>query len=253
VSAFLDAHNFLAAKLAWQLAIIADTRLTDTARLVGCQLMHDLHSDRRHAWRSQESLAQLLGKDKRTIQRALAALSACGHLEVTVSRGRGHANEYRALAQSEKAALVSRDAWEKAAEVSRDGAEKAAPVSRDVGEKATPVSHKGGAGAAPYLEPSIKYPLTPEAGQQRSAEQRGSARGELVSIPDDLRTAVATDPRYGETWVRSWLDHCGYDPSTKTIHARTGLARGRIGEAIGGLIRSMGMQLGEPTARRLAA
>jgi len=246
MSAFLDAHNFLGAKLAWQQAILSDHSLTDAAKLVGCQLMHDLHSQRRCAWRSQDQISALLGKDRRTIQRALAQLVKAGHLEQSTSRGRGHANTYRALIRSDDneppevtdhaevsaqcAAPVSRTVAEKAAPVSHSTPQKAAPVSHSTGEKAALVSIKGGTGAAPYLDKPINTPLPPK----RAVRPAGA------TFPDTILRATAVQ-RLGEGWAASYLDAAVWHPETRTIVCKHQFAVDRISEALRAIIRASGV------------
>lgn len=163
MSAFLDLHNFMAGKLAWQEAIIKDQALSPVARLIACQMMHDLHSERRGAWRSQDAMAALIGVDKRTVRRALAALVAAGYLKTTVSKGRGHANFYEALFDRLNMAQETH------AEATTLAPEKGTPVSAINEEKRAPVSGKEDTGAPPYLEINLITPLTPlgsDAGQK---------------------------------------------------------------------------------------
>lgn len=145
MSAFLDVHNFMASKLAWQEAIIKDKDLSPVARLIACQMMHDLHSERRRAWRSQEAIAALIGVDVRTVRRALAALVAAGYLKTTVSHGRGHANLYEALFQRVNLPEENRT-----------------QVSSYRPENRTLLSEKPDTAAPPYLEINPITPLTPQ-------------------------------------------------------------------------------------------
>jgi len=262
MSAFLDAHNFLGAKLAWQQSILSDHTLTDAAKIVGCQLMHDLHSERRCAWRSQDQIALLLGKDRRTVQRALAHLVKAGHLEKTTSRGRGHANTYRALIKGEAAALgaaspdtdealeraapLSQHQPQKAAPVSHYPPQKAAPVTPFRGEKAAPVSIKGGAGAAPYLDNTNNTPPTPQ-GQGRDRTRRAAncnapGPGFVIGFPDaDVRAALVG--LLDEPAVRSWLDPAGWRASDRTIVCRLGFTQKQITERAGRLLKELGVRV----------
>jgi len=154
MSAFTDLHSFMANKLAWQEAIIRDQRLTAIARLIGCQMMHDLHSERRGAWRSQEAIAALIGVDVRTVRRALAALAGHGYFKTTVSHGRGHANFYEPVfSPPENRALVS-----------ANGAENRALASSDAGENRTLEAAKPDTSTPPYLEINPNPPIPPTAG-----------------------------------------------------------------------------------------
>lgn len=167
MSAFLELHDYMRSKLAWQEAAIRDQSLSPVARLIACQLMHDLHSERRGAWRSQESLAALIGVDVRTIRRGLAALAAKGYLKTTISRGRGHANFYEAIFPG-----LSSDT-ENRTPVSSDKAENRALVSSDATENRTLVSEKPDTSAPPYQEINLNPPYTPQASDTQQPKPEG--------------------------------------------------------------------------------
>lgn len=164
MSAFLELHDYMRSKLAWQEAAIRDQSLSPVTRLIACQLMHDLHSERRGAWRSQDSIAALIGVDVRTVRRALASLVASGYLKATISRGRGHANFYEAVFSG-----ASNDA-ENRTQVSSDEAENRALVSSDTAENRTLVSEKPDTRTPPYQEINLKPPYTPQASDKEQPE-----------------------------------------------------------------------------------
>jgi hypothetical protein len=258
----LDDERFLAAKLAWQEGVLRDPELTDAAKLVGCQLMHDFHSEKHFAWRSIEQFAELFGKHRRTIQRSIGQLANRGHIEIKTSPGRGYGNEYRALMRP----VDGEGAPKKAAPVSHLSLGRAAPGLHTFRQKAAPGSQNGGAGAAPYLEKTINSPLPPSrvngvlgpSGERAASDKlrephspvgagstQGSSGRRLTAVPDNRRAPVAADLALGEGWARSYLDHCSYDPDTNTIHPRTGTAATELRKQIGGLLRSLGLVLGD--------
>jgi hypothetical protein len=96
-SRLLDVHNFVAEKLRHQLQMLHDLGLSPSAKVLGCQLTHDLNVKKQGAWRSQAELSRLLGMDVKTVRRATAELVIRGHLVTTPSRGRGNAILYQAL------------------------------------------------------------------------------------------------------------------------------------------------------------
>lgn len=114
------------------------------------------------------------------------------------------------------------------------------------------------------IEPPIEPPIEPGAGasaqrSMASADEAEAHQGlamKLCRVPSEIRTALSEDPRFGEGWVCSWLDPCGFNPETREIHPRSTFARGRLRESIGRELRKLGVGLGEPVAigdRRLAA
>jgi len=156
MSAILELHDFMRNKLAWQEATIRDQNLSPVTRLIACQLMHDLHSERRGAWRSQESIAALIGVDVRTVRRALSALVASGYLKATISRGRGHANFYEALFSGASGDTENR------ALASSDAEQNRALASKKAEENRTPVSEKPDTRTPPYQEINPTPPYTPQ-------------------------------------------------------------------------------------------
>lgn len=94
---FLDPAKFTAEKLSWQRLVLQDPSLNAFAKVLAAFLMHSLHEKRGAAWMSQTELAANLGVDVRTIRRATADLVVARWLVVTVSKGRGRSNVYRAI------------------------------------------------------------------------------------------------------------------------------------------------------------
>lgn len=97
MSRLLDPARFNAEKLLWQRLVLQDPSLNAFAKVLAAFLTHYLNERRGGAWLSQPELARRLGVDVRTIRRATADLVEARWLTVTVSKGRGRSNVYRAI------------------------------------------------------------------------------------------------------------------------------------------------------------
>jgi hypothetical protein len=199
-SVVVDAADFVAGKLRWQLRLLCDTNLSTAARLLGALLTHDFDTRRGgYAWRGQgqrlgsrsdedaapavdriDTYATRSGFDVRTIQRAAAELEFAGYLRIERGQGRGHSNKYwpildrsaHAIAPQEKATHTPPFNQEKATHTPPFNQEKAThtpPFNQEKAthtppfnqEKAASDALKGGLGVAQYLKEPINTPLPP--------------------------------------------------------------------------------------------
>jgi hypothetical protein len=235
MSRLLDVHNFIAEKLRWQQQVLHDPRLSPTAKVIGCQLMHDLNVSKRGAWRSQADCAKLLNINVRTVRRCMAELVAGGHLLTTPSAGRGHAILYEALL---KAGIMPAIPDEKAGNLSAFSAT----------EKRANRARKADTGARPFLYETITPPSPPIAGDSGDAAGLAGTARTACAVPDDIRRMAADAPGLGEAWARTWLDTAGWDPDTRTLTPLGATARQRIHWCLGRELAAAGVSLAEPPA-----
>lgn len=269
-SEILRASEWTSANLRWQLAVLRDTSLSQSARLLGALLMHDF-DDRKGgaAWRGQgqragrggreeasssDTLSARMGCNVRTVQLAARELQSAGYIHIERGVGRGNSNRYYALL--EKANVAPPISHKGRTQHRHFDQENAGPAPPFVGEKAVPDARKGEPSTALLLQDSTNPPLPPgrdAAGAVRLAGLARTACAEptFTSAPDDIRS-VAVAVR-GEGWTASWLDPCSFDPSNRSLHPRSGFAGGRIESDFGVELRRLGVVVGEPVPTHLTA
>jgi hypothetical protein len=81
----------------WQRQVLADGRLSPLAIRVVMGLCIYINRKSRDAWPSQGTLAKMVHASRRGVQKVLDQLSDCGHLNISVNRGRGRSNRYRPI------------------------------------------------------------------------------------------------------------------------------------------------------------
>ncbi len=79
----------------WLRQIARDAGLTPLGYRVAIEISQCVDRRKGYAHPSHEMLAKALDASRRGIQLAVKQLQDRGHLDVTVSRGAGHANQYR--------------------------------------------------------------------------------------------------------------------------------------------------------------
>lgn len=264
MSCTLNRENFLAAKLAWQRGLLTDPNLTAFAKVLGSYLMHDLHSGRGGAWRSQSSLAELLSVDVRTIRRGASELVRAGHLRIAVSRGRGHANFYEAITPSTETRTYKSGATaESRTTLSVSPADNRMHTPGDDAANRLPQALGADTGALPSLSNPINNPLRPPVGARAARRENsitlaeltatnaspleGRALGSTVSgrtlrrrfRNDYVRAAIAA--HIGETAAASYLDPAAWRESDNTIVCRLSIAADTLRSRAGDLMSRVGI------------
>jgi len=220
-------------KLAWQQRVLRAPDLSDKAKLLGCQLVHDF-DERGVAWRSQPSMAELLKMDIRTVRRAMTELRDGGYLHIKVSRGRGRANEYSPIFFDLDSRLPADQIRAEPASENRASASGYEPDNRTPAPGLTPEkrakrTQKADSRARP-LPYDSKYPPTPQA--RRSAQR----------FPDaEIRRRVAET--IGEDATAAYLDPAAWDPMERQIICRLGIAAQRLREKGGSVLDEMDLQV----------
>lgn len=124
----------------WKRAVRSDRRLSDSVKLLAVALCDEFaHHETGFCNPHMDTLAKSLGKDKRSIQRALTTLESAGWVSVKRAKGRGRASEI-CFKKGDTAV-----AWKRI--------EKVTHMSPSGLEKVTTVVEKGDSGVTPYNEP----------------------------------------------------------------------------------------------------
>jgi biotin operon repressor len=213
-------RSLVSRKLAWQQRVLRAPNLSDKAKLLGCQLVHDF-DERGLAWRSQPSLAELLKMDIRTVRRAMNELRDGGYLHIKVSRGRGRANEYSPIFSNiddkrPDDEIRAEPASENRANTSVFRTDKRTPAPGLNPEKRTDGAQKADSSARP-LPYESKYPPTPRFGRI------------AAGFPDaDIRRRIADT--IGEEATAAYLDPATWNPVERQIVCRLGIAAERLGQ-----------------------
>jgi hypothetical protein len=95
--------NYLRSLIEWLQQVAADPKLPPMATRVANILSRYVNTRSFEAWPSVQTLAQKLGATDRGVQKAVAALVAGGHLQVTVGGGRTNSNRYVPLLKTPNA------------------------------------------------------------------------------------------------------------------------------------------------------
>ena len=140
---------------AWKRAVLADRRLADRAKLLATVLVDTFaHCETGRCNPSNETLAETLGKDVRSIRRAVAELRAAGWIDTRTGRGRGARIAFIFLTGdgsvpiadprkvTEMATYRTEQARDKRTEVSTYPAESRTPETAENPEKRTTASGK---------------------------------------------------------------------------------------------------------------
>lgn len=245
MSRLLDVHNFVAEKLKWQEQVLHDHSISATAKVVGCQLMHDLNVGKRGAWRSQPEISALLGIHLRTVRRCMAELVQAGHLVTTPSRGRGHAILYEALiCPSEPASKEGNTPPIDAEHRENTSKEKGGKSRTGSEQKGANGARKSARNAPPLLDEPINPPLSPptpirpRAATPPSQTARAvppSARGTGFAVPQFVRS------RFPPDFVASYLDGAAWRASDRAIVCRGQTAFTRINRDNRALLKELGV------------
>lgn len=245
MSRLLDVHNFVAEKLKWQEQVLHDHNISATAKVVGCQLMHDLNVGKRGAWRSQPEISALLGIHLRTVRRSIAELAQAGHLVTTPSKGRGHAILYEALIRTSEPASKEGNAPSIDAEQRENvGTEKGGKSCRSSEQKGANGDRKAARNAPPLLDEPINPPLSPPTPirprattppSQTARALPPSAIGTGFAVPQFVRS------RFPESFAASYLDRAAWRASDRTIVCRGHTAFTRITRDNRALLKELGV------------
>jgi DNA-binding transcriptional MocR family regulator len=134
--------SFFQRKSDWLVAVAEDVRLHKAALATSIAMKlfaQYFHNTKEIAWPSIERLADELGADRRSVQRAIAQLIECGHLVCEPGgRGPGHTNTYR-LPNGPTAAKDDHNAALKREKGRRSSPKRAAFQSQKGGQNAARV------------------------------------------------------------------------------------------------------------------
>jgi hypothetical protein len=213
-----------------------------------------------YCYPSMKTLAQATDMTDRHVRRCMARLEAAGLVqreERARQNGAQTSNGYRL--QLRTADMVAPGPEEDTPRTHRSAPPLTNGTNPPDSQVRPPRTHES---APPgHSGPPIRTPLEPKTSEEVFAPARaadgsvdeagsvGLART-LCRVPSELRDQLSADPRFGEGWVVSWLDPCGFDPEARQLHARSIFARGRLAQDIARELRSHKIGLGEPVAVR---
>ncbi len=211
-------RSLVSLKLAWQQRVLRAPNLSDKAKLLGCQLVHDF-DERAVAWRSQPSMAELLQMDIRTVRRAMNELRDGGYLHIKVSRGRGRANEYSPIfsdidARRPAEQIHAEPASENRASTSGYESDNRTPAPGLTPEKRAKRTQKADGRARP-LPYESKYPPAPHYSRPGATFPDAEIRRRIVET-------------IGEDATAAYLDPAAWDPIARQIICRLGIAAQRL-------------------------
>ncbi|TVS04128.1 MAG: helix-turn-helix domain-containing protein [Rhodobacteraceae bacterium] len=175
---------------AWKRAVLADRRLADRAKLLATVLVDTFaHCETGRCNPSNETLAETLGKDVRSIRRAVAELRAAGWIDTRTGRGRGARIAFVFLTGdgtvpiadtrkvAEMAAYRSEPPGERRTDVSAYQTEKRTP---EPAERRTPASGKADRTVRVLHrtkeKPNTRAPARPAGADHSQARRPANAR-----------------------------------------------------------------------------
>lgn len=230
-----DSRDFMRDKLAWHGQVVRDPGLSALAVRVAGIILDDLNSATGDAWRGQTGIASELSATTRGVQKALAALAAAGHIEITTAKGRGKTNRYRAVLKNTNA----RSSFQP--ENTNSRAEKPDENTNSRSEK-----HEH-----PFvqtLEESLNPPLSPQTVGPPGKEGLGEGEtGRVVGFPltgtdrrppprpgpslDDIREVLRH--RLGAGPFASYVEPAAWRAEDRVLVCPHGFAADRLRQEIG--------------------
>lgn len=262
----LDPARFTAEKLLWQRLVLQDPSINAFAKVLAAFLTHSLNEKRGGAWMSQPELASRLGVDVRTIRRATADLVEAKWLTVTVSKGRGRSNVYRAILnptslgqQSENPAdELTSDARgpmccapDNRTYLTAGQGENRTPLSQDGAENRTTTVPKPDERARPILiETNSPLPPTSSADRGSSRPDRCNSRTGRLTRSSSLRRFPEDTVRMtllaakGQNFVCSYLDPASWHVEGRAIMCWTKFAAHKLREECGAELARLGVIVG---------
>lgn len=222
-------------KMAWHEQVLVDPDLSPLAKVVAGCILHDLNATTGDAWRGQAGIATMLGVTARGVQKALAALAAAGHIEITTAKGRGKTNRYRAVLKNTN----GRSSFQP---------EKTNSRSERRPENTNSRSEKHERGFVQTLEESLNPPLSPQTVGPPGKEGLGEGEtGRVVGFPltgtdrrppqrpgpslDDIREVLRH--RLGPGPFASYVEPAVWRAEDRVLVCPHGFAADRLRQEIG--------------------